>query len=108
MQISFWWIEFYYNDSNKNIVTPVILNLDTYSIPRTIQQYYKSNPLVKDAVVTWNLAGGNASQNAVSNKVSIPKRWLDIMDISEDDRSIRMIFNGQRITIEKKWLIYTI
>lgn len=91
-----------YNDNNKDIVVPVVLNPDAYSVPRTIQEYYKSKPFVKDAVVTWNLAGGNASQNAVSNKVSIPKRWLDIMNITEDNRSIRMVFDGQKITIEKK------
>lgn len=52
-------------------------------------------------MVTWTRAGGNASQNAISNKINIPNIWLKEMDITELDRKIIMIYDGEEIRITK-------
>lgn len=46
-------------------------------------------------------AGGNASKNSFNCKVSLPKKWIDAMGISNDDRDVVLEFNGKKIVIEK-------
>lgn len=92
---------FVYNN-NRDLFQYIFKNINSLSIPKTLQDYFKQFFIVKDTSVTWTNAGGNSSQNSISNKVSIPRKWLELMDIDEDNRDIRMIFDGQKITIEKK------
>lgn len=92
---------FVYNN-NRDLFQYIFKNINSLDIPKTLQDYFKQFFIVKDTSVTWTNAGGNSSQNSISNKVSIPRKWLELMDIDEDNRDIRMIFDGQKITIEKK------
>lgn len=90
------------NVDNFELIKYIVFNLDKFTFPKTLNDYYNKYPSTKYAMVTWNLAGGNSGKNAVSNKVSIPKRWLDVMDIKESSRDIIMRFDGTKITIEKR------
>lgn len=51
--------------------------------------------------VMFNKSGGNSSKNSYSPKISLPKIWLDKMNISPDDREVNMTFNNNKIIIEK-------
>lgn len=90
------------NVDNFELVKHIVFNMDKSIFPSTLNEYYNKYPSTKYAMVTWNLAGGNSGKNAVSNKVSIPKKWLDVMDIKESSRDIIMKFDGTKITIEKR------
>lgn len=46
--------------------------------------------------------GGNASQNAYNCKVSIPKTWADKLEISPNDKTLSLQFDGQCIVIRKQ------
>lgn len=46
-------------------------------------------------------AGGNASKNSYNCKVSLPKKWVDAMGITNDDRDVILQFDGKKIVIKK-------
>lgn len=46
-------------------------------------------------------AGGNASKNSYNCKVSIPKKWVDVMGVTNDDRDVTLKFDGTKIVIRK-------
>lgn len=54
------------------------------------------------AKVNINKKGGTASKNAVGYKITIPNAWIGEMGISENDRDVRLVFDGKIITIEKE------
>lgn len=45
--------------------------------------------------------GGNASKNAKTYKVNIPTAWAKEMEIAEEERTIKISFDGKKIVIEK-------
>lgn len=92
---------FVYN-YNRDLFQYIFNNFSRLNFPRTVQEYFQQHSIEKDATVSWVSAGGNSSQNAISNKVSIPRKWLELMDIDESNRDIRIVFDGEKITIEKK------
>ena len=92
---------FVYNN-NRDLFQYIFKNINSLNIPKTVQDYFKQFFIAKDTTVTWTNAGGNSSQNAISNKISIPRKWLELMNIDEDNRDIRMVFDGEKIIIEKK------
>lgn len=47
-------------------------------------------------------AGGNASSNSFGCKVSLPKKWMDAMKISPENRNVDLYFDGEKILIEKQ------
>lgn len=51
--------------------------------------------------IMFNKSGGTASKNSYAPKLSIPKSWLDSMDINLEDREVILHFDGEKITIEK-------
>ena len=42
-----------------------------------------------------NSAGGNASKNSKSYRVSLPSKWMQKMDITKDCRAVKLSFNGE-------------
>ena len=46
-------------------------------------------------------AGGNASKNALSYKLTLPVAWIKEMGIDLENREITAVFNGEKIIIEK-------
>lgn len=90
-----------YEEDKRSVIGYVIHNMESLNIPQTLSEYYSTYNDVKGGKVSWSKAGGNASKNSISNKVSIPNNWLSVMDIDEDDRNIKLAFNGKQIIIEK-------
>lgn len=92
---------FVYEEHKKNIIMYITQNLGSLNLPTTLYEYYRVYNDIKYGVVTWNFAGGNASKNSISNKISIPHVWLDAMDINENNREVKLTFDGSKIVIEK-------
>lgn len=45
--------------------------------------------------------GGNASTNSKRASIGLPMPWLEQMGLDENTRDIKMIFDGDKIIIEK-------
>lgn len=56
----------------------------------------------RELKVMFNKSGGTASKNSYSPKISIPKSWLDDMNITLEEREIVAKYENNKITIEKK------
>lgn len=51
--------------------------------------------------VIFNKVGGTASKNATAAKISLPKEWLDKMQITPGEREVILEFNEEKIIIKK-------
>lgn len=51
--------------------------------------------------VMFNKAGGNAGKNSLTTRISLPKAWLDILQITPDEREVILQFDGEKIIIKK-------
>lgn len=51
--------------------------------------------------IIFNRAGGNASKNAISYKISIPADMIRELGVTEDNRSVIMTCENGIITIKK-------
>lgn len=56
----------------------------------------------RELKVMFNKSGGTASKNSYSPKISIPKAWLDDMEITLDEREVIAVYEDKRIIIKKK------
>lgn len=56
----------------------------------------------RDLKVMFNKSGGTAGKGAYSPKISLPKVWLDEMEITLEDRDVNVTFKNKKIIIEKK------
>lgn len=56
----------------------------------------------RELKIMFNKSGGNTSKNSYSPKLSIPKAWLDDMNITLDERDVNVIYENKKITIKKK------
>lgn len=57
---------------------------------------------IRKANMIFGKAGGNASRNSYTCKVSVPKTWVDQMGLTFEQREIELTFDGDRITIDKQ------
>ena len=57
---------------------------------------------IRNGKIIVGAAGGTASKNAKTYKVSLPSAWLSEMGIGEDDREVCLSFDGRQITIQKR------
>lgn len=55
----------------------------------------------RKAKVSFNKSGGTAKGNAITNRVTIPTKWIKHLEITEEDRDIRLILESNKIIIEK-------
>lgn len=46
-------------------------------------------------------SGGTASKGAKNYRLSLPTNWMKEMGITEEDRNVKISFDGNKITIEK-------
>lgn len=56
---------------------------------------------IRKANMIFGKAGGNASRNSYTCKVSVPKTWVDRMGLTLEQREIKLVFDGDRITIDR-------
>lgn len=55
----------------------------------------------RKANMIFGKAGGNASPNSYTCKLSIPKAWVDRMGLNPESREVEISFDGDRITVER-------
>ena len=46
-------------------------------------------------------AGGTASKNALTYKISLPTTWVNELKITPDNREVLMSFDGEKIIISR-------
>lgn len=51
--------------------------------------------------VSISKVGGNASKGAKRANIGLPMPWLDEMGIDEENREMKMTFDGNKIILEK-------
>lgn len=51
--------------------------------------------------ITIGKPGGNASKGAKNYRLSLPTNWMNEMEITPDDRNVKISFDGKKITVEK-------
>lgn len=56
----------------------------------------------REMKVMFNKSGGTASKGSYSPKISLPKSWLDEMEITLEERDVKVTFEDKKIIIEKK------
>lgn len=91
-----------YEKKNHKILMELLRDFGRYNIPLTVQEYRKRNPETRALKVIFSKAGGNASKNAVSNKITLPNKWISEMGMTKSKRSVKVTYDGDRIIIEKK------
>ena len=53
------------------------------------------------AKVSFNKSGGTARGTAITNRITIPTKWIKELGITEDDREVKLILEKSKIIIEK-------
>lgn len=46
-------------------------------------------------------SGGHSGKNTLNYKVSIPSVWANKLNITQENRDLIMIFDGEKITIQR-------
>ena len=91
-----------YEKKIHRVLMEVLKDFGKYNIPLNIKEYRMRNPETRFLKVMFNKAGGNASKNAISNKISLPTKWVSEMGMTKSNRTLRVTYDGERIIIEKK------
>jgi len=55
----------------------------------------------KQRKISFNLAGGNASKNSISYKLSMPTEFIKAIGIDENNKMVDIEIDGDRIIITK-------
>jgi len=55
----------------------------------------------RNANVIFGKAGGNASRNSYTCKISLPKTWVDRMGLNPERREVQLVFDGDNITLQR-------
>lgn len=55
----------------------------------------------RTAKMIFNKNAGTASKSALITRVTIPVAWAKQMNITQEEREIKLIFDGENIIIEK-------
>lgn len=50
---------------------------------------------VRNAIIT------NSGTGATMTRLTLPKEWVDILKINKENSSLKLAFDGKKITIEK-------
>lgn len=56
---------------------------------------------IRKMKVLFSKAGGTASANSYTTKISLPKSWINEMGITKEDREVKMSFIDGKIIIER-------
>ena len=55
----------------------------------------------RKARVLFNKSGGTAGKGGITNRVTLPTKWIKEMGLTEDNREVFISFDGEKITIQK-------
>lgn len=56
----------------------------------------------RNVKILINSAGGNASKNAKTYRVSLPAKWMHELGINQENRNVVLTFDGQQIVMERE------
>lgn len=87
---------------SSDMLLEMLSNPSKFGIPCTLKHYLHTKVDSRELKVIISKAGGNASKNAISNKISLPNTWMKSMNITKDNRDVIAIFNNNEIIIKKK------
>ena len=51
--------------------------------------------------ISFNKSGGTAGKGGVTTRVTLPKTWIDKMEITQEEREVTVTFDGEKIIIKK-------
>lgn len=51
--------------------------------------------------VIFNRSGGTAGSGGITNRITIPTKWIKEMGITEEQKEVNISFDGEKIMIEK-------
>jgi len=54
----------------------------------------------RDANLIIGKSGGTAGKGSKTYKISLPSSWIKQLALTEDNRSVKLVFDGEKITIE--------
>ncbi len=60
-----------------------------------------TNPEIRVQKMNVRNPGGNAGSEARQYRLSLPTKWLKIMGITPDERTVKLTFDGEKIIIHK-------
>lgn len=55
----------------------------------------------RKAKILFNKSGGTAGKEGITNRVTLPTKWIKEMGLTEDNREVFISFDGEKITIQK-------
>ena len=94
---------FIVNANNKkeiDAVTQIVNNLEQVNFPRTLKEYLRLCPESRHTKITYYKS--KRKGNSKGAKITIPVKWLKMMNLDEDNRNVEIKFNGEEIIIKKK------
>ena len=91
-----------YEKNMQKVLMHILRDFSQYNIPLTVKEYRKLHPEARTLKVMFNKAGGNASKNSISNKISLPSKWVSEMGMTTSQRTVKVTYDGEKIIIEKK------
>jgi hypothetical protein len=51
--------------------------------------------------ISFNKSGGTAGKGGVTTRVTLPKTWIDKMEITQEEREVTVTFDGEKIIITR-------
>lgn len=55
----------------------------------------------RKAKILFNKSGGTAGKGGITNRVTLPTKWIKEMGLTGDNREVFISFDGEKITIQK-------
>lgn len=55
----------------------------------------------RKAKILFNKSGGTAGKGGITNRITLPTKWIKEMGLTEDNREVFISFDGEKITIQK-------
>ena len=55
----------------------------------------------RKAKILFNKSGGTAGKGGITNRVTLPTKWIKELGLTEDNREVFISFDGEKITIQK-------
>lgn len=55
----------------------------------------------RKAKILFNKSGGTAGKGGITNRVTLPTKWIKEMGLTEDNREVFISFDGEKIIIQK-------
>lgn len=102
-----FWFDDFEEDNYKDKIKMIFSDNKTFDEEKQdlIENLFNIKMMLKKqerkAKILFNKSGGTAKGTAITNRVTIPTSWVKELGITEDNRDVKLIYDGYKITIEK-------